>query len=355
MHSKKTIFFKRLEKILEETKTKKFIVAFSGGKDSTVLLHLTLDFCISRKIPITILHGDTFVENPLIREYCNNFLEKLIEWKEKRNINLKLLIATPKLDSTFWVNLIGKGYPMPNFKFRWCQKYLKIQPAKNLLKAEGGVLLVGMRLNESQERKRSLRKRLKGLELENNGVRVFAPIYDWEDKDIWNFLIENTPPWGGSYQQLIKLYKKARGDCPLIPDTAFKATGCGMRFGCWVCSVVREDKTAKNLATENEKLKKLVRFRNWLIDFSSKEENRFGFSRKGKFLGKGKGMLTRKAREKILINLLKLQKNIEMELIKPEELKIIKQLWFEESQKFCAINPKENFDFSKLENLFNFS
>lgn len=328
----------RLKKIYKETGTERFIISFSGGKDSVTILHLTLDFCLAEKIPVSVIHVDTLVENPVTREYCNNFLAKLNSWKKKKEIDIRIIIATPKPNMTFWINLIGKGYPMPGPRFRWCQKHLKIKPAQIALKNEKGVLLVGLRENESLERKKSMQQRYVDMKLKNTTMQIFAPIYDWNDDDVWEFLSDvRSSPWGEDYSKLISLYKEAKGECPLIPDTSFSGNGCGSRFGCWVCSVVRKDKTLTNLASQNLKLKELVNFRNWLIKFCSLPENRTGFTRTGKMVKEGKGMLSLKARQKILEELLKLQDKFRDELIKSWEIPTIKAVWEEDKRRFCGI------------------
>ena len=39
----------------------------------------------------------------------------------------------PEVQDSFWVNLIGKGYPAPRQKFRWCTERLKIHPANRFI------------------------------------------------------------------------------------------------------------------------------------------------------------------------------------------------------------------------------
>lgn len=328
------IFENRLKKIFKKTGAEKIIVAYSGGKDSTVLLHLCLEFAQKNPIKLVVLHGDTLVENPVIRAYCNSFLKKLQTWSEKEKFNVEIVVYTPESDRTFWVNLIGKGYPMPSFRFRWCQKHLKIKPAEKILeKHNKGVLFVGMRMDESIERKNSMKKRINNMELQSNGkMRVFAPMHDWTEADIWEFLLTHTPPWGGDYSELINLYKEARGECSLIPDPLHKSIGCGPRFGCWVCSVVRKDKTLKNFAQFNPIMQELLTFRNWLVEFSSKVENRFPFSRTGKLAKNGKGVLSFEARQEILNKLLDLQMKTGMKLIRNFELEKIRQIWKEDRE-----------------------
>ena len=43
-------------------------------------------------------------------------------------------LLTPNIEETFWVNLIGKGYPAPNTKFRWCTERMKIRPSDRFLR-----------------------------------------------------------------------------------------------------------------------------------------------------------------------------------------------------------------------------
>jgi len=324
-------FKARLNLIREKYKEDPFIVAYSGGKDSSVLLHLTFEYCREKGIPLIVLHSDTLVENPLIEMRCKEFLNTLKVYASDCGFSLKIIVTTPDLQSTFWVNLIGKGYPLPNFRFRWCQKWLKIKPVEKALREINGPVFVAMRLNESTERKKSMKKRIDGIELKNGTKkRFFAPLYDWDDTDIWEFIVENTENssfWGKHYNKLFTLYKKARGECPLIPDKSFRSNGCGSRFGCWVCTVVREDKTMKNLSTDDEILRELFSFRNWLVNFCNNPENRTGYTRKGKYVGFGKGTIALQAREKILEELLNLQDKIQLVLVRESELSFIFREW----------------------------
>jgi hypothetical protein len=41
---------------------------------------------------------------------------------------------TPEIEDSFWVNLIGKGYPAPRLKFRWCTERLKIKPSNKFIR-----------------------------------------------------------------------------------------------------------------------------------------------------------------------------------------------------------------------------
>ncbi len=339
MEGKVAILRERLKDLFFQFLGKPVVVAYSGGKDSTFLLHHVLVLLSEMKTnPLAVVYADTLVENPLIHQHALEFLEKVKAYCEAVEIDARILIAKPDPKHTFWVNVIGKGYPMPSPWFRWCQEKLKIKPVKKALEGfQEGILLVAVRTQESRARQRSLNRRLNGMELEKNHLRVFAPIFDFSEEDIWEFLSKNLSPWGEDYSKVISLYKSARGECPLIPEKGNGKSGCGSRFGCWVCTVVKEDKTLKNQAQESEVLKRLHEFRNWLLDFSLDPKSRLPFRRNGKPAINRKGMLSLKAREEILKNLQKLQHQTQMQLISKEEIEEIKRIWEEDKGKFSKL------------------
>ncbi len=341
MENKVATLKDRLKNLFSQFLGQPVVVAYSGGKDSTFLLHHVLVLLSEmRSNPLVVVYADTLVENPLIHQHALEFLEKVKAYCEEVEIDARILIAKPDLNNTFWVNVIGRGYPVPSPWFRWCQKKLKIKPVKKVLEGfSEGIMLVAVRTQESMARQKSLMRRLNGMELEKNHLRVFAPIFDFTEEDIWEFLTQNQSPWGEDYSKVISLYKSARGECPLIPEKGNGKSGCGSRFGCWVCTVVKEDKTLKNQAQESEVLRKLYEFRNWLLEFSFDLRNRLPFRRNGKPAINGKGMLSLKAREEILNKLQKLQHQTQMQLISQEEIEEIKRIWEEDKRKFSNLLP----------------
>ena len=65
---------------------------------------------------------------------------------------------TPAITNTFWVNLIGRGYPYPRRDFRWCTDRMKIDTSnrfiKSILDAESeAIMVLGSRKAESTVRK----------------------------------------------------------------------------------------------------------------------------------------------------------------------------------------------------------
>jgi DNA sulfur modification protein DndC len=331
----------RLKNLFSQFSGQPVAVAYSGGKDSTFLLHHVLVILSEiRTNPLAIVYADTLVENPLVHQHALEFLGKVKEYCEEAKIDARILIAQPEVKDTFWVCVIGKGYPVPRPWFRWCQKKLKIKPVKKVLESfSEGIMLVAVRTQESLARQKSLSRRLNGMELEENHLRVFAPLFDFSEEDIWEFLTQNPTPWGEDYSKVVSLYKTARGECPLIPEKGSGKSGCGSRFGCWVCTVVKEDKTLKNQSQESEVLKSLYEFRNWMVEFSLDPQNRLPIRRNGKPAINGKGMLTLKARQEILKRLQELEKQTNMQILSPEEIKEIEKIWEEDKKRFSKLLP----------------
>jgi len=336
MGNKINLLTTRLRNLFSQFETHPIVVAYSGGKDSTFLLHHVLVLLSAMKTnPLVVVYADTLVENPVVHQHVMGFLQKVKAYCEKTGIDVRILIAQPELRNSFWVNVIGKGYPLPNHRFRWCQDKLKIKPVKKVLASfQEGIMLVAVRSQESLARKRSLNRRLDGMELEKNSLRVFAPIFDFTEEDIWEFLTQSPTPWGEDYGRVISLYRTARGECPLIPEKNKFHNGCGMRFGCWVCTVVREDKTLRNQAINNEVLKRLYEFRNWLVNFCNNPQNRLPFRRNGQPAANNKGTLSLEAREKILEKVLELEKHTALQIIRPEEILEIKKIWEDDARRF---------------------
>jgi DNA sulfur modification protein DndC len=333
---KVSIVQNRLVELFKEFPNKPVIVAYSGGKDSTFLLHHVLELLTKTKSnPLFVVYADTLVENPVIHNHAIRFLDKVKHYCDVVGIEAQVLITKPEIKNTYWVNVVGKGYPLPSFRFRWCQDKLKIKPIKKALSSfNDGFILVAVRMDESMARKRSLNKRLSSIELEKNHLRVFAPMYDITEDEVWEFLIQNKTLWGETYQDVVNLYKTARGECPLIPEKGKYRSGCGMRFGCWVCTVVKEDKTLKNQANYDEMLKKLYEFRNWLVEFCNNVENRLSIRRNKQEATNGKGILKLEARKEILINLRKLEEETGLSILTSEELNEIKQIWEKDLEIF---------------------
>ena len=320
-----------------------WVLCFSGGKDSTALLQLVFNSLVSlprEKLnkEVHVLCNDTLVENPSIVKHVDEQLELIEEWGKrslyKHNPDLFHVVKVkPSLQDNFWVNLIGKGYPSPNRWFRWCTKRLKIKPtSRYIVDAVNifgqAIIVLGTRKAESVNRASSMKNYDNGGRLRNHVIPntfVFTPIADLSDNDGWAYLLQVPHPWGGDNLDLLELYGSAcsAGECPFVIDTGTQSCGKS-RFGCWVCTVVRKDRSMENFIKNGEQwLTELLTFRDWLYDI--RQENNQGLSHDFVMEARFGGFLL-STRLEILERLLVVQRNVNIELISPTELDYIQRM-----------------------------
>ena len=331
-----------------------WIVAYSGGKDSTLLLHLTWEILASfppseRRRKIYIVSNDTLVESPLVMDHLKKSLSVIRAAAQDADLPITVKITKPHVDQTFWVNVIGRGYIPPTRNFRWCTDRMKIHPTNAFLEKlirlhKRAVLLIGTRRSESQNRGRNMKKHGVKADAMNphrtiKGCRIFAPLADLDDNDVWTILLQRQPPWGGSHRDLITLYRNAGGgECPLVL-TKEDAPSCGTtspRFGCWTCTVVQKDRSIRGLIAaghdEEDKLEAFADFRDWLIELRENDDNRLPVRRDGrtKLREDGSrvfGPFTLEVRKNILSRLRCLEQRLQEPLISPPELEVVEDIW----------------------------
>lgn len=316
-----------------------WIVGFSGGKDSTLLLH-----CVyaavqrtaprRRTRPVWVLSSNTLVESPQVLSFVRQNLDDIKVATLADGLPIEINMVEPELNDTFFVKVLGYGYPAPNKWFRWCTDRLKIQPANRFIQsriAEGNevVLLLGTRYDESRTRARSVRKHEGEWELNAHstlkGALVFAPIKHLLTEEVWEFLTTNPPPWGGSHLPLRNMYRDANaGDCPLVVDETTAPCG-NSRFGCWTCTVVERDRSMEGfVASGHDHYRLLLNFRDELQRVRNDENSREAFRRSGK---PGLGPLKMDVRKRLLDELLQLQDALGEQLIDPIQVSEIRKIW----------------------------
>lgn len=346
-----------------------WIIGYSGGKDSTATLQLIWlalsELPIEQRTKVVhIISTDTLVENPVVAGWVQNSLEVL--GRKARSAQMPMLPnrLTPRVEDSFWVNLIGKGYPAPRHKFRWCTDRLKIRPSNsfinNIIKSSGeAILVLGTRKAESASRARNMNKHERGRvrdRLSPNsslpGSLVYTPIEDWSNDDVWMFLMQVQNPWGYSNKDLLGMYAgaSADGECPLVVDSSTPSCG-DSRFGCWVCTLVEKDKSMTAMIQNDEEkewMMPLLELRN-ALDFRNTgpggEENSDRHLRDFRRMSGAvqmfhdrpiPGPYTQAAREQWLRKLLEAQSWIRrrgpanvrnISLITVEELQEIRRIW----------------------------
>ncbi len=267
-----------------------WIVGYSGGKDSSAALQLVW-LAISglsekeRKKPLYVVSSDTMVENPFILDYLREQVTRMRTAAERDNLPFHIQMVRPRLSQTYWVNLIGRGYAAPTRLFRWCTDRLKIQPTSDYIMDRiayhGEVIIVlGVRKGESATRDQvlSLRKS-KRMHLYSHttfsGAYVYAPIQDFSLEDVWGYLLQQPPPWGGDNYQLLGMYRTAQdNECPLVVDKSTPSCG-NTRFGCWICTLVSSDRSMENLVDSGEEwMEDLLEIRDFLYDTTDPSKKR---------------------------------------------------------------------------------
>jgi len=319
MHS-----FHLIEKGLNELlhRCQNVCIVFSGGKDSTALTFSVLN-ALSRERKklqkVWIVYVDTLVDPPPLSQAALRSIELFRKLYKDAGIKLSTVILTPPVKDRFWTLLIGKGYPPPSFRFRWCTERLKVRPVKSFLKKlriETGnypVVLSGVRLSESPDRRKNLSRHLiKDGWMKYRGLdqcMVYAPLLKLQTAEIWEYLEFNEEKWNISLQHLKDLY--------LYP------AHIDGRTGCWVCTVVRKDQTLERLAKMSPSLTPLVEFREYLLSIRDDSRLREVVKKDGKSY---RGPLKMHVRESILNRLTKFLK------LSPEEREIIRTIWQNEQR-----------------------
>lgn len=118
-----------------------WIIGYSGGKDSTLVAHLVFEMLLGlppsqRRRPVHIVANDTLVESPLVVRHIVDSIEGIGSAAGAFGLPVVTKITRPAPDQSFWVNLIGRGYPSPNRSFRWCTDRMKILPTSRYIKSQ---------------------------------------------------------------------------------------------------------------------------------------------------------------------------------------------------------------------------
>ena len=356
-------------------------VGYSGGKDSTAVLQLVWNAIAEipekeRTKKIYVITNDTFVENPIVSMWVRKSLEQIKIAAREQKMPIEPHLTYPDVKDTFWACLIGKGYPAPRKRFRWCTERLKIKPADSfiheVIKTNGEVILVlGTRKAESvqraanmaKHRENRLRDRLNTNPNRPNSL-IYVPIEDWRTDEVWLYLNQWPNPWGYSNKDLFAMYRGASADseCPLVIDTSTPSCGSS-RFGCWVCTMVNKDKSMEAMIQNDEEkewLQPLLNLRNELDIQNDRDKRDFR-----RIYGKVElfernveddisiqpipGPYTKESREYWLRRLLQAQKQIQetappemrdITLITQEELSEIRRIWLEEKHEFDDSLPR---------------
>lgn len=369
-----------------------WIIGFSGGKDSTCVLQLVWEALTrlpeeKRTKRVYSISSDTFVEMPILAKYLNDKIAELNEGAVRMGLPISAATVKPDIDETFWVNMIGRGYPAPYKNFRWCTDRMKIKPTTRFIIDKIGrhgevIVVLGVRRSESSARASTMQaervtesgkkvgRKMVGQYLAQHkdlpSALVFSPIEDWSTEDVWDFLRNHKSPWGGDHSKLEELYRSAQKPDDDGEDELAERTFGNSRFGCWTCTVVTRDLSMEAFVEKGETwMKPLLEYRDWLMwtqDPEVKHNIRVHKRRSGQvqtFTGKDgkehliwgpftfdfrKEMLEKLLRTQMEVNKLKeeskLFQNEPIELISDAELLQIRKYWRSEEGDWGDSLPK---------------
>ena len=208
-----------------------------------------------RKKPISVLCTDTRVEIPAIADMIEGALRRCRKCSQQNNLNIDASVAPTfrsasgvglrsaraglkagaTIEESFWVNIIGRGYPPPNRTFRcvggchsepfavilseakdpfhFAQGKLReeslFDPVNVFVKQRIGhwgeaILHLGARRAESSTRAQTMAARATrtlpvrmARHPDLPRVWVSNPIEFLTTEDVWAYLLQNVNPWGG--------------------------------------------------------------------------------------------------------------------------------------------------------------
>jgi len=197
-----------------------FVISFSGGKDSQVVLDL-----VTRVVPaedVVVIYSDTGYELPPSLSLYNEVKDFYIQ----KYPNLRFFTAKNHQPVLHYWDEIGT----PSRIHRWCCSIMKSAPLSKLLKEIVGngkqpnaILFDGVRAEESPSR--SSRSRI-GKNVKHNKIINVSPILEWNATEIYLYLLLNGLPVNEAYRKGL-----SRVGCVICPySSSWSEDLCGQLY-----------------------------------------------------------------------------------------------------------------------------
>lgn len=234
-----------------------WVVAWSGGKDSTATLTLIAWLIDTGKVQapqrLTVLYADTRQELPPLAIAAQAVMDCLAE----RGIECHVVRAP--LEKRFLPYILGRGVPPPNNNtLRWCTRQIKVDPMTAAIAETLGdgtaLVLTGVRQGESAIRDRRIEMSCSkdGAECgqgwyqqvlpESKGVRgriaTLAPLLHWRVCHVWEWL-RNWAPRAEFGDWSTEIIADAYG--------GDEAEEINARTGCVGCPLAQEEKALESI------------------------------------------------------------------------------------------------------------
>lgn len=309
-----------------------WVISYSGGKDSTALLLLTLWAIREGHIPapetLTVIYADTRMEFPPLQETAMQLLQ-IVQAEGYQTI-----VTMPEMDKRFFVYMLGYGVTPPTQRFRWCTEKLKIAPVQKALQelreaaGEKLLMLTGVRLGESEARDQTIAvscSRDSGecgqgwlqVKTPESVSDTLAPLLHWRLCHVYDWIFFEDHG-----------YEVAR-------NIAVIYGGDDVRTGCMGCNLVERDRALDKVVTHPEwrHLRVLYELEH-LYDEMKKPQyrlrkNKVTYTQKGEARLKAQrmGPLTIPARRYFYQRVMAIQKEARVELISSDEAARIHEMW----------------------------
>jgi DNA sulfur modification protein DndC len=242
-----------------------WVIGYSGGKDSTATVTF-IDWAIKhgkikRPENLIVAYSDTLMELPSLEHSAHRLLDYLQGqgWQVRRSV--PMLETTVAKTERFFVTMLGKGYPPPHNKFRWCTKRLKTDKIDRIYTAisdEYGsdfLGIDGIRKGESAARDNLILASCSKEDGEcgqgwfhntTHGAKL-SPILHWRVCHVWDWIVEAAFEYGYPIDGVIQTYGVEITDDG-VEEPLSARTGC---IGCPLVTTPNEKrpKPDKALAT----------------------------------------------------------------------------------------------------------
>jgi|TARA_Y100000034_G_scaffold133644_1_gene199708 predicted phosphoadenosine phosphosulfate sulfurtransferase len=248
----------------------KIYISFSGGKDSTTMLHLIMDEAIKKKKKVGVLFIDLEGQYDLTIKHTQECFEKYKDYIEPYWICLPLhlrnavsvyethWICWDEDKKASWIRKIPKiAISDINF-FPFFHKGMEFEEFMVLFgkwysNEEKTACFVGIRSDESLNRYRTIASNKKEMynklkwttKVEDELYNIY-PIYDWKTKDIWIYHSKNK---NTCYNKLYDLMYMA--GLTIHQSRICQPYGDDQRRGLWLFHLIEPETWAKVVARVN--------------------------------------------------------------------------------------------------------